>query len=687
MGSFGNEFQLLLAVLLNAAVWGCAYAFARRRGGAGALQAACDAFLIWYVVQYAAVALPGAAGALNLATMSAVAFTAAGLLWFGARPRRGPASPPRLAGPDAGRFVLVGCGLFVAGYMAAHVHAQRWDPPRATDTLVYHLPAAVQWLQTGRLGLYPTWYWNAANAWSPLAGSTFMAWLIAPMGNDVLVRFVQAPALLFLFFLIARLCRALGCAPATAGLLAAAAVLSRPLFSQLTFPKDDLFVAAFLVAVVVAMSPDNLRDRLGPWRAGAALGMLLGMKYTVVLVCPLLLFLIDAPLRAGWRARHWALAVGAAVLLAGPWYLRNAVLTGNPLYPLDVRLLGIDIFQGLFTTARAEDVRHLAGIRRVLFDTYHSLPLPVAIVLLLGCAGAIIATGGRALLRDPLRRAVLVGTPLTLASFVVTLPNQEVRFAFPLFALLFAAVVPALARWGRPAPVAAAVAAALVVLSLATSTSREMWPRILEMAVAPLLVATLAAVAWAAQLRHLRLSRKSLALGATFAALPVTGFVYVEWTGYVESYLLNVPQRASHGYPAEAPLWAFVREQVPPDATVAVANTYLRYPLYDANLRRRVVYAPVRSDVTGYADLPRLADAPIPADRLNQAVTATMNARADREAWLANLQKSGATHLVIGVMAEEPDPPERRFVAQDRSLFEPLYSGPGGSVYAIHLSR
>jgi hypothetical protein len=283
---------------------------------------------------------------------------------------------------------------------------------------------------------------------------------------------------------------------------------------------------------------------------------------------------------------------------------------------------------------------------------------------------------------------------VTLASLVFTLPNQEVRFAFPLFALLFAAAAPALARWARPAPAGPAVAAALVLLSLATSTSRDLWPRIAELALLPLVLAALGAALWAVRVRFPGAAKPPLAIAGVVAGLVVVAFVYVEWQAYIDAYYLKgtparegLPSRWAEAYGPKADVWEFVRENLPDDATVAVANTYLRYPFYDPGYRRRVVYAPVRPDVADYTRLPQSGDAPIPADRLNHAVTTTMNAGADREAWLANLRASGANFLVIGTMDEEPNPPEGHFVADHRAAFPPLFQGPGGSIYAVNLAR
>src|SRR5687767_1976623 len=98
MGAWSHELRLALTLLLNAAVFACAYRFARRRGRNGPLQAACDAFLVYFVIQYVSVALPGALGAFNLWTMSLVALLASAALWIFAAEAKssfnGRACPP-----------------------------------------------------------------------------------------------------------------------------------------------------------------------------------------------------------------------------------------------------------------------------------------------------------------------------------------------------------------------------------------------------------------------------------------------------------------------------------------------------------------------------------------------------------------------------------------------------------------
>lgn len=685
-----HEIGLALTLLLNAAAFAGAYRFARRHGTAGALQAACDAFLIYFIIQYASVALPGVVGAFNVWTMSIIALTFSAALWFTAGKSRAPCSRRDCASWTWDHFALVACAAFVVAYTLAHVFDHRYNPPAATDALVYHLPTAVQWIQTGRLGLFPAWYWNPAATYSPATSSTFMAWLMAPTGNDLFARFVQTPALWFVFVLVARLARELGCSRAVAGLVATAAVMSRPFISEALIPKDDLFVTAFFAAAVLSLAPSNLKSPLGPWRVGLSFGMMLACKYTVLLACPLFLFMADAPLRARWRWRDWAIALGTGAVLFAPWYVRNIALTGNPLYPVDVKLFGMTLFPGLFGTEPDQQLRSAGGVWKMLATTYHSVPLILLAALGVGWILALVAAG-KAAVRDPLRRACVVGSAVTFIVFIVTSPHHEVRYMYPLLALMFAVTGLAIARWIRPEPTRVAVAAALAGAALLTAFKLSLLPHVTEL-MAQALVVTLAFVGFAIlQARVLKLDRPvlaTIAAGLVFlAALPT----YVYWTLFVE----QVYRKASDGqgqagisylwsgqYPAEAPLWTFVRENVPDDATIAVANTFFVYPFQDSALRRRLGYAPLRRGLHDFVHFPRLGDT-VPGDLIVQRMTEAMNTDPDEATWLENLRRMNAEYLVIAAFEHEPAPPERRFVADNPGLFEPVFDSPAGSVYRL----
>ena len=193
-----------------------------RRVNSDRLDACVDAGLLFYLAQYASVCLPGVVGALHPLSIGAVA-----LLIGGAMAVMGKRRDEHMPMPIDSRSAVVVAALatFVLGYVLCLVAYQRQLPVISNDAITYHLPAAVQWLQTGRLGLYPAWFYNPANSYSPLAGSTFIAWLLAPIGNDTLARFVGVGPFLLLFFAMVSVCRRIGADARVAVLIAGAAVL------------------------------------------------------------------------------------------------------------------------------------------------------------------------------------------------------------------------------------------------------------------------------------------------------------------------------------------------------------------------------------------------------------------------------------------------------------------------------
>ena len=74
----------------------------------------------------------------------------------------------------------------------------------------------------------------------------------------------------------------------------------------------------FSATAVLSAASENIPRSAGALAGRAsASGMVLASKYTVLLACPVLLFVIDAPVRARWKAWKWGAAFRSALLLGG----------------------------------------------------------------------------------------------------------------------------------------------------------------------------------------------------------------------------------------------------------------------------------------------------------------------------------------------------------------------------------
>ena len=637
--------------------------------------------------------------------------------------------------------------MFVGGYFAALVVHQRNLPVISNDAITYHLPAAVQWLQTGRMGLYEAWYYNPANSYSPLGGSAFIAWLIAPVQNDSVARFVGIGPLIMLMIAMLNVCRPVGPDAGVAALVAAACVLARPLASQAILAKDDLFVAAFFVILVDALSRERVSTRSGPFRVGIALGLLLATKYTVLLSLPILLLMFNR----AWTLRRMLIAAGVALVIAGPWYFRNIRLSGNPLYPTDVTLAGVTVFSGMMEVTRSHLLATPRGAWKVFVAGYYGLTRPIAIVLIAtwaaatGCAlvrrgrrtedlgtpaaATAVDDHPRRGLADPLVRTCAIGPVIGVAIFVLLAPYGEMRFAYPSVALLFACVGIALACGARrgdgrprlPWGAQALLAAALMVLAALTAFHPEMSPTFTAVGVAAALPGMLLAAVAA------RRTAKRIALGAGgVAAVVLAGYGYVNWQSYVRQAEADsaVAWMNAFVYGPIGELWQFVRTDerlagAPRESagdgvsggsaagaaggagtnaatpgvgfgggpTIAYANTFFTYPLMGYRYEHRVVHVPARRDIEHFRDLPRLPSK-LTGEEIVPAVVAELRQDPDRDAWLRRLRESGAQYLVVAkydpaAPTRKVTAPEMTFAEQAPQHFVRIFDNEAGSVFRI----
>ncbi len=704
MATGENELRLLWAVLLNGIVLAVAYRSAARfTVGATWIGRSADALLLTFLIQYLSITLPGLLGILGAFSMTLTALLCcAALAALGQiRGQRGVSGPADRTVQGAIEF---GACAFAIVYLACDVYALRYQPVIATDALTYHFPVAVHWLGTGRLSLLPTWFFNPANTYSPLAGSAFIAWLMAPQGNDVIARFVQFLPMLLIFAVAAEVGGRIGardrddsrgpgssdCGRIVGLLIALGVVAFRPFLAEASAGKDDLFLTAFFAVAVDGLQTARLREPLGSWRIGIAIGLCLATKYTALLTLPLLLLALDAPRRAGWRRREYAIAMGLILIIVGPWFLRNLLLAGNPLFPLDVRLENHTLLHGLFQARRSLELHTLSGVRRVFAERDYGVPILVLIVLAIGWLAAA-AGAGRRLLREPLVRLIVLGPPLGFILFLCLSPFPEVRFVFPAFLLLFLASAIAITTWLRDRPAVQIITAAVVAGACIVTSYRD---REIVATFAGISLAIALASVGAIVIRRRFLPRLKFAGAwvAVAAALVLATGAYIYWNAYVNLCAAEVQEGSQANsaelltewwrgkYPAHAGAWAFVRQHVPPGATIAYANTTLLYPLMLD--QRRPVYVPTRHGVRTMQDLPHLAG-PLSGEQIVPAVTDALSADTDPAEWLSRMSASGATFLFVAKDDAGPRPPEPALARANPTRFKLVFEDEHYVVFQI----
>ncbi|MCC6628752.1 MAG: hypothetical protein IT340_15280 [Chloroflexi bacterium] len=347
-------------------------------------------------------------------------------------------------------------------------------PPVTWDGLAYHLAAPRAWLALGRL----TPLADNPPANYPSYAQLLYALLLA-LGSESGPQMLHAALAVATVALTGLAASRLG--GPRAGWLAAVALASAPAVTYYAWHANIDFVWTFAEAVGLygllrALTSDQTSQSAAgrPWLAvaGLGLGLAAGMKYlslgSLALAAATVIIIGLA------RRRHWAALAGdlawlvaPAVLIGGPWYLRNALALGNPVWPTFGGGGGWSDVRAASFARYVANIGHPAGwpdllwLPLRLFTGDHEQPLAIPSILMLLAPLALLAP------RRPERVTLLA---YLAAQFLLWSRGMtEVRFLFPAFVV--ASVLVGLVLADPPRRLqgrrTARVLAALPVLALA----------------------------------------------------------------------------------------------------------------------------------------------------------------------------------------------------------------------------
>ena len=279
------------------------------------------------VVLGEALSLVGAVGATGYAVGQAALL--AGSLWLWHRRGRPPPPLPRLHLRAAARRHPVLTAL--AGFVGAAVTYQLFiaiaTPPNNWDSMSYHLPRAVEWLQRGRVEYVPDAPTERMNAFQP-ASEIEILWTLVFLGRDTAAALPQLVAELASLIGIFAIARRLGFARPDAAFASLLAATLTQVALQSVTTQNDLVAASFVVASAALILG---RGRIDVALAGLSLALALGTKLTSAYALPVLVALavLSLPRR---RLAECAAAAAISFLLVGSYgYVLNLVETGSPL--------------------------------------------------------------------------------------------------------------------------------------------------------------------------------------------------------------------------------------------------------------------------------------------------------------------------------------------------------------------
>ena len=219
--------------------------------------------------------------------------------------------------------------------------------PYRVDTMVYHLPFVVHWMQTHSLAI-PSFLLDGGEQGYPAGQELLVHWFVSPLRSDLFAALPNMAMLGLLGIGMVSLSEKLGISRWSTW-LAVLLVLTCPLMEWLS---QTLYVEIAYVFFLVCATNFGILAIKNSHTPGflcfcPAFGLAAGVKSTHVAYGVLLLgFLLGGTInerKVAWKkvfsARNVGIFLVLVFLLAGFWYSRNLVWFGNPIYPFSPGLL------------------------------------------------------------------------------------------------------------------------------------------------------------------------------------------------------------------------------------------------------------------------------------------------------------------------------------------------------------
>ncbi|HEX4431004.1 MAG TPA: hypothetical protein VHZ96_17175 [Frankiaceae bacterium] len=479
------------------------------------------------------------------------------------------------------------------------------------DTLDYHLPMALHWVQTGVIGPVHQTVPGLPVGYYPANAEILHALGMVAWHSDVLSLVLNLAWLLLALlaaWVIGQRWGSIPIAMAGTALVFAVPLMAR---NQPGSAMTDTPSMALLLAAVALLDRRSTRTHAPFAFAGLAAGLAIGTKLTVLPM--LILFTLAIPLldrRDRWRPL--AAWTAAMVVGGGFWYIRNVVVIANPMpaskFPFGYLGLPTPHF-GQFDQA-PQSVLHYATngpvLRQFAHDLGHGLGRFWLPLILLAGVGLLVTLLPA---RDRLQRLWGATSLLGLLIYAATpttaggpegkplLFEVDVRYALPMLSVGFVLLGAALAAHRR---LGVATEAVLGLMLAGTVALRWHIPgadtqRRTVTVVGAIALVAVAALVWSIRRGGFPSSRvRRIGLVGTAASALLLIPAGAAFAGYSEDHRYAGPGTNS----AESVYSWFQR--LPGDQRIATTGLALAYPLSGPRLTSRITY--LGPDVKGALD-------------------------------------------------------------------------------------
>ena len=560
--------------------------------------------------------------------------------------------------------------------------------PWEYDTIAYHMPIVVEWFQQGTLWEVFYAVWGGPLGYYPSNHELLLGWLILPFGNDLLVNTANFFFIGVMLVVISKILKEMGVKDFLSW-LAGALVMVMPIFLRQmgTGQVDILMALGVILSWYFLLRSYRRHDGLLLIPLLLNLSILFGTKY-LSLIYSLPILVVFFLMAKHWRRTHhywwlWFLAILGT--LGSMWYWRNLVITGNPIFPAELKIGGWMIFQGY--TGLTERIQELSLWHRLLdggqlqewFVTmiketgWHMYLVIMAYLLLVGEIMTKLFFGTLKRGEGKIYTLMLFFLPAYCYLYFITpytasMMEHNVRYAMPWLMLAMIIVIYVVFKLGsarRPFVIALLGVIWWQFLSIVTAQRIghqsflelqfvQSHPWLFALMIASIIMAFLFVDGW---------QRRSGWRYPALALALILSCSFLNQAAVVRTDLRSISWQQKYDFPLMK-AYQWLDEHVSSDAVIANTLNPLYYPLYGINLQRKVRYVNINSCTDcDYHDY--------------QEQGMTLRDNPDEQQWLANLKFFGTQYLVLGYSIrdglEKVEPYELEWVKNNPDAFQEVF--------------
>ncbi len=209
------------------------------------------------------------------------------------------------------------------------------------DTLAYQLPLVDHWVRSGDLADTSTAFWYVPGNLE-LIGYYFSG----AFSGDFWAQFANVPVIAILAAATLTLCYELEINKPTARWVCFGAVVNPVVLRQVRTLENDVAVGTLFIAATLFRARAIRSGRLGELAlCGISVGLLAGVKYYAIGYAVVVAVIVISVGMHKYGARYGSRALLVFLLsfsaFTAFWYLRNFLISGTPIYPKGIALLGL----------------------------------------------------------------------------------------------------------------------------------------------------------------------------------------------------------------------------------------------------------------------------------------------------------------------------------------------------------